>query len=201
MHLNPFKKIWLFFALVFLLGIIFPRSTAFWYYEDKVYCAWNSEAISIQLSNPDKSLLLCSSYIGALEEVLLKEYQQLVQVDKMVQRGDDVAYRKELYEQKLLLIKKLYEQRMKFLLTIQDFELIMLEKFQLIIADYLAARIDAVNQVYEHLDPFAYGFSKQIQFLDLFHQTILTLQNTTSLDEFVSALKYYLLLDQQRQWK
>ncbi len=130
---------------------------------------------------------------------MLKEYQQLVQVDKMVQRGDDVAYRKELYEQKLLLIKKLYEQRMKFLLTIQDFELIMLEKFQLIIADYLAARIDAVNQVYEHLDPFAYGFSKQIQFLDLFHQTILTLQNTTSLDEFVSALKYYLLLDQQRQ--
>ncbi len=130
---------------------------------------------------------------------MLKEYQQLVQVDNMLQRGDDIAYRKELYDKKLLLIRKLYDQRMKFLLTIQDFELIMLENFQLIIADYLTARIDAMTQVYDHLDPFAYEFSKQIQFLDLLHQTILTLQNTTSLDEFVSALKYYLLLDQQRQ--
>lgn len=120
----------------------------------------------------------------------------------MVKRGEDILYRMDLRDQKLVTIKQLFAQRMMILKAVQDFEALLLEKFQAMVYDYLQLKdafISGKIQELSQKDNASFLYQSELAQLKNQKNLIETLQTTSVMDEFVQALSKYLVLEKERK--
>lgn len=147
-------------------------------------------------------MLHCANYLETIELALIQEFDTFQQLEKMVKRGEDILYRMDLRDQKLVTIKQLFAQRMMILKAVQDFEALLLEKFQAMVYDYLQLKdafISGKIQELSQKDNASFLYQSELAQLKNQKNLIETLQTTSVMDEFVQALSKYLVLEKERK--
>ena len=94
----------------------------------------------------EPSTYKCIDYLSTFNYELRKRLIELQQVEKNLQRGDDIEYRTTLYENKRIKIFNLYQQIQTLKKTIDEFE----NSFLLRAQEYVAVRIQTLRDNLSH---------------------------------------------------
>ena len=147
----------------------------------------------------EPSTYKCIDYLSTFNYELRKRLIELQQVEKNLQRGDDIEYRTTLYENKRIKIFNLYQQIQTLKKTIDEFE----NSFLLRAQEYVAVRIQTLrdNLSYQQLrlqEELLAQYSPQKQSRLLLIERILEhlriIQTTNDIDHFYESLTQYLSL-------
>lgn len=147
----------------------------------------------------EPSTYKCIDYLSTFNYELRKRLIELQQVEKNLQRGDDIEYRTTLYEKKRIKIFNLYQQIQTLKKTIDEFE----NSFLLRAQEYVAVRIQTLrdNLSYQQLrlqEELLAQYSPQKQSRLLLIERILEhlriVQTTNDIDHFYESLTQYLSL-------
>ena len=147
----------------------------------------------------EPSTYKCIDYLSTFNYELRKRLIELQQVEKNLQRGDDIEYRTTLYENKRIKIFNLYQQIQTLKKTIDEFE----NSFLLRAQEYVAVRIQTLRDNLSHqqlrlLDELIAQYSPQNQSRLLLIERILEhlriVQTTNDIDHFYESLTQYLSL-------
>ena len=188
-------------GLSLVAGLPLLRGQTFGYLGDKIYCELAGEHLTIYVKK-EAGLYKCADYIGAIEHLARAKYDEVMLVVEYIDQGDDVGYRKEVFEIKKQEFLKLVRYRAKILDAVDSFE----EKFFL---KYQSA-------LYHELSPYLQTLKSQLNVLEsaIHHtptqplqekrrqvaQQILTLEaifDAQSLDEIMARVPNYLYLKEQ----
>jgi len=147
----------------------------------------------------EPSTYKCIDYLSTFNYELRKRLIELQQVEKNLQRGDDIEYRTTLYENKRIKIFNLYQQIQTLKKTIDEFE----NSFLLRAQEYVAVRIQTLRDNLSHQqlrlqEELLAKYSPQKQSRLLLIERILEhlriIQTTNDIDHFYESLTQYLSL-------
>lgn len=189
------KKIWIWLSMIGLLLSVSPVFAAP-KFNERLYCKATANSVRIYLF-AEKETFKCSQYLQAINKNLRDEYESLSQVIAMLNRGDDYAYRKELFDSKKQSFLKLFALLKKIENAISEFQTGFLEKSQKFVAPSLEQHLkqlqmqkeDLTNQLAVWHD---FWVEKELNTTQLTMQTINVLLQTKDIDAFLQALDRYL---------
>lgn len=181
-----------------IIGLAFCTTPVFaaQKFNERLYCKATSTSVRIYLFE-EKDTFKCKQYLEAINNNLREEYNSLLQVMTMLNRGEDYAYWKDLFEKKKHKFLNLFGLLKKIENSIQEFQLDFLKKSQNFIASSLEEHLkqltnkkeDLMNQLALQYDLLV---EKKLLQTNLLIQTINVLKDTQDIDSFLQALDRYL---------
>lgn len=202
------SKIWakLFIGSLILFSFLPNTTHGMSKFSSRLYCELNSEAVRVYL-HQEKGTFKCREYVSVLNYEMRKQYSQILQVEKNLNRGDDVEYRSALYETKKRDLLQRYRMIQSLKETITAFERSFLIRAQeyvfariVRLRDNLSLRRDDLQKELEN--HFSRDKQNQLNQLDQILADFRTLQHTDNIDLFMSSLNSYLsLLPLVNSWK
>ncbi len=196
------RRIWIF---VLLLFITFTSSQTFGYYEDRVYCNFENNNVTIFLKD-ETWMTKCSVYIDTVYQLSLKKYEEIKIIRSYIAQWDDVYYRKEVLEQKKSELIQLINYRNQIKSAIA--------KFESKIFDNLYAVLEKPMRLYySDLETQYYILINQTPQRDSLNNTLMIAQmeqqlrnvshiiEAKTLDDIMNVAPSYLYLKNILQWK
>ena len=196
------RRIWIF---VLLLFITFTSNQTFWYYEDRVYCNFENNNVTIFLKD-ELWMTKCSVYIDTVYQLSLKKYEEIKTIRSYIAQWDDVYYRKEVLEQKKSELIQLINYRNQIKSAIA--------KFESKIFDNLYAVLEKPMKVYySDLEMQYYILINQTSPRDSLSNALMIAQmeqqlrnvshiiEAKTLDDIMNVAPSYLYLKNILQWK
>lgn len=117
----------------------------------------------------------------------------------VLNRGDDFAYWKGLFEEKKEAFLKLFKLRQRIETAVEDFGNAFLERSQNFLAPALQQKLDQLKAQKEDIQhqlllaPSEY-LNQKLAALEALEQTIFVLQKTSNIDHFIKAFDGYFML-------
>jgi tRNA nucleotidyltransferase/poly(A) polymerase len=189
--------IFLFFASCFL-------GSAFGYLEDKVYCKFEGEQLTLYVKK-EEGLTKCATYLKSLEQMIHQTYDEVLLAMQYLRSEEDVFYRKEVFEEKKNEFLSLYLYKTKLVEAVSSFEAKFFALYQTSLTRSLTPYVETLQKVQERLSQetqknpedrkirsLYQGISQQIV-------VIWKLLNATTLDEIMEHLPAYLYFKQSLQ--
>ena len=196
------RRIWIF---VLSLFITFTSSQTFGYYEDRVYCNFENNNVTIFLKD-ELWMTKCSVYIDTVYQLSLKKYEEIKTIRSYIAQWDDVYYRKEVLEQKKSELIQLINYRNQIKSAIA--------KFESKIFDNLYAVLEKPMKVYySDLEMQYYILINQTSPRDSLSNALMIAQmeqqlrnvshiiEAKTLDDIMNVAPSYLYLKNILQWK
>ena len=153
-------------------------------FSERLYCQLGETSVRVYLLQEEWTFK-CTEYRRLLDSYLRREYSSIMQVIANMNRGDDVDYRRALYEEKKQLFFKLFSQIKLIENAVSDFQSNFLVRSQEFIRDELSQ------------NPYSTFLPKKIAQLKDIEGLIERLLTTKEMDIFVRDLGQYLTLSMQ----
>lgn len=194
------KKRFMFF-LVWIFGLLcYMPSSAFSYYENKLYCRLAKDSVLISLNSKDGKL--CNIYIRSLELAMKETYLDILAIQKYIDKKQDLGYRKWLKDEKAVYLNSLQSIRLNILSHMKSFEQALLQKskdyFMQSISLYQKQLRAVLNKLNKQADSLSIAYVAQIK-EQLWY--IQSMSQAQSFEVFSLNLQKYLYLKKQLSWK
>ncbi|MDR2190677.1 MAG: hypothetical protein LBP53_05890 [Candidatus Peribacteria bacterium] len=132
------------------------RGESFAYLEDKIYCAFEEgQQLTLYLKK-EEGIRKCEIYVNALEQLMKQKYDEILLVAQYISQGDDVIYRKEVFELTKQTFLKLVNYRTMLKENIQSFEQKFLLQYQSSLSQHLndyLTKLSTLSKNLEQLPP------------------------------------------------
>ena len=171
-------------------------------FSERLYCQLGETSVRVYLLQEEETFK-CTEYRRLLDSYLRREYSSIMQVIANMNRGDDVEYRRALYEEKKQLFFKLFSQIKLIENAVSDFQSNLLVRSQEFIRDELTKKRQefvSMKEDYEQQllqSPYSTFLPKKIAQLKDIEGLIERLLTTKEMDIFVRDLGQYLTLSMQ----
>ncbi len=185
-------------TFIFLLFGYVPLS--FSYFQDKLYCTITKENVVISLEN--KKYYTCKIYIRYIETQMKKVYNDILLIQKYIDKKQDLWYWKPLKDEKVVFLNSLQNMRLNILSHMQTFEENLIE----------TSKRYFLNSIFEYkkkLDASLKAFAplqntwkeKYVILLKDQLAVIEKIEQAKTFEELNTAMQRYVYLKQQLEWK
>ncbi|MDR2540658.1 MAG: hypothetical protein LBD11_02490 [Candidatus Peribacteria bacterium] len=181
--------------------LIFCGGSAFGYLEDKMYCRFEGEALTLYVKK-EVGLIKCASYLRNLEQLTKQKYDEVLLTMKYVRQGDDVFYRQEIFSEKKSEFLKLYLYKTKLVEALESFETKFFWLYKTSLTQTLSPYLDTLPTIQRKLalevqkNPNDKRTLSSYQLITQQVEVIQHLLNATTLDEIMEYIPSYLYLKQ-----
>lgn len=206
--LISYAQLWakiLLWSLIFL-PFLFNSTHARSKFSNRFYCLVQENSARVYLMQ-EPSTYKCSEYLSTFNFELRRRLVDLQQIQKNLERGDDVEYRSHLYESKKAATLSLYQQIQNLKQTISEFESWFLVRAQ----EYISLRTQSLRDNLRHqqfrlqselLDQYSPQKQARLLLIERILEHIRIAQTTTDIDRFSESLNQYLsLFNTLNLWK
>lgn len=186
----------------------FVSSQTFWYLENRAYCDFNNENITIYLKKTDWAQK-CKSYLDAIYQLALKKYREISQIRTYISQWEDIYYRNAVLEQKKTEFLKLVNYRTQIQKAIQEFETAFFDKYHDLLQEPMERYYsDLETEYYILMNKQDSSIKKDSQEYSLklmnYEQQMWNVNHVlqaTCLDEIMEIVPNYIYLKQRLLWK
>ena len=194
------RKIFFIISIAVMSGLPLFRSQTFSYLEDKMYCKVEGEQLTLYVKK-EEGLNKCDVYINAIQQLAREKYDEVLLVIHYINQGNDVIYRKEIFELKKQEFLRLVKYRTTILTMIQEFEQKFLVKYQESLRQTLTPYLQtllAVEVTFDQNPTSSSDEQVRIVHQQIAQQIIViqTMFTAATLDEIINQIPAYLYLTQ-----
>jgi hypothetical protein len=192
------------FCTIFLFSVSCFWGSAFGYLEDKVYCKFEGEQLTLYVKK-EEGLTKCATYLKSLEQLIQQTYDEILLTMQYLYSEEDVFYRKGVFEEKKEVFLNLYLYKTKLLDALASFEAKFFALYQTYLTRSLTPYGETLQKIQDRLlqetqkNPedrkmrsLYQGISEQVE-------VVRKLLNATTLDEIMEYLPAYLYFKQSLQ--
>ncbi len=195
------RKIWIVMLLIFVT-LFFSQS--FWYFENKVYCNFESKNVTISIKKIEWADR-CKTYMDTIYQLALKKYSEISTVRSYIEQGDDVYYWKGVLDDKKSEFIQLVNYRTQIKTAVDKFELALFDKYYSLLQKPLKVYYsDLETQYYILVNQTSSKTSKTSLKIAQLEQQMWNVNHILSaknMDDIMEVASSYIYLKKQIEWK
>jgi len=190
--------------LMLLVYVSLVYSQAFWYFENKVYCDFENNDVTISIKKSEW-VDRCEIYMNTIYHLALKKYDEVSAVRSYIAQGDDVYYWKEVLEKKKSEFIQLVNYRAQIEMAVNGFELALFDKYYNLLQKPLKTYYSELEMQYHVL--VSENLSKKTESVLKIAQLEQQMWNVNhilvakNMDDIMEVVSSYIYLKKQIEWK
>jgi len=190
--------------LMLLVYVSLVYSQVFWYFENKVYCDFENNDVTISIKKSEW-VDRCEIYMNTIYQLALKKYDEVSAVRSYIAQGDDVYYWKEVLEKKKSEFIQLVNYRAQIEMAVNEFELALFDKYYNLLQKPLKTYYSELEMQYHVL--VSENLSKKTESVLKIAQLEQQMWNVNhilmakNMDDIMEVVSSYIYLKKQIEWK